>query len=186
MEVWETIKADPLVGARMLIAEYGDRLYSVALILTQESHSAEDLVSRTVRQAVVKIDRFDPAYSFWNWLYTILLNFYRTEQRKQRAEVADEPDFVERKAENLGAEEESEADFSGLDAELLREAVARLPPALRTVVALRYFEDKTLAEMIKIMGVPSGTVKSQLHRARLRLKEVLSKLFKEGEGVNEL
>ena len=71
MEVWETIKADPLVGARMLIAEYGDRLYSVALILTQESHSAEDLVSRTVRQAVVKIDRFDPVYSFWNWLYLV-------------------------------------------------------------------------------------------------------------------
>lgn len=184
MEVWETIKADPLVGARMLIAEYGDRLYSVALILTQESHSAEDLVSRTVRQAVVKIDRFDPVYSFWNWLYTIMLNFYRTDRRKQRAEVADEPDFVEREAENLSAEEA--ADFSGLDAELLREAVTRLPPTLRAVVALRYFEDKTLAEMIKIMGVPSGTVKSQLHRARMRLKEVLSKLFKEGGNANEL
>ena len=56
MGVWETIKADPLVGARMLIAEYGDRLYGVALILEQESHIAEDLVSRTVRQAVVKIE----------------------------------------------------------------------------------------------------------------------------------
>jgi RNA polymerase sigma-70 factor (ECF subfamily) len=64
--------------------------------------------------------------------------------------------------------------------------VARLPPSLRTVVALRYFEDKTLAEMITIMGLPPGTVKSQLHRARLRLKEVLSRLFKEGERANEL
>ena len=186
MGVSETIKADPLVGARMLIAEYGDRLYAVALILEQESHSAEDLVSRTVRQAVVKIDRFDSSYSFWNWLYTIMLNFYRTDQRKQRAEVADEPDFVERKAECLAVEEESEPDFPRLDAELLREAVARLPPSLRTVVALRYFEDKTLAEMITIMGMPPGTVKSQLHRARLRLKEVLSRLFKEGERANEL
>ena len=66
MEVWETIRAEPMAGARMLIAEYGDRLYSAALILTQESHSAEDLVSRTVRQAVVKTDRFDLSYSFWN------------------------------------------------------------------------------------------------------------------------
>ena len=185
MGVWETIKSDPMGGARMLIAEYGDRLYAVALILTQESHSAEDLVSRTVRQAVVKIDRFDSSYSFWNWLYTIMLNFYRTDQRKQRAEVDDEPDFIERKAECLGAEDEQNV-FSGIDAELLREAVTRLPPTLRAVVALRYFEDKTLAEMIKIMGVPSGTVKSQLHRARMRLKEVLSKLFKEGGNANEL
>ena len=186
MEIWETIKADPLVGARMLIAEYGDRLYAVALILEQESHSAEDLVSRTVRQAVVKIDRFDSSYSFWNWLYTIMLNFYRTDQRKQRAEVADEPDFVERSAECLGLEEQSDACLSEVDAELLRDAVARLPPSLRTVVALRYFEDKTLAEMITIMGMPPGTVKSQLHRARLRLKEVLSRLFKEGERASEL
>ena len=185
MEVWETIKADPLVGARMLIAEYGDRLYAVALILEQESHSAEDLVSRTVRQAVVKIDRFDSSYSFWNWLYTIMLNFYRTDQRKQRAEVADEPDFIERKAECLGAEDEQDV-FSGIDAELMREAVARLPSALRTVVVLRYFEDRTLAEMVKIMGVPSGTVKSHLYRARLRLKYILSRFFREGGKENEL
>ena len=186
MEVWETIKADPLVGARMLIADYGDRLYAFALILEQESHSAEDLVSRTVRQAVVKIDRFDPSYSFWNWLYTIMLNFYRTDQRKQRAEVADEPDFVERKAECLGAEDELDAGFSHVDAELLREAVARLPPALRTVVVLRYFEDRTLAEMVKIMGVPSGTVKCHLHRARVQLKDILSRFFGEGGRGNEL
>ena len=64
--------------------------------------------------------------------------------------------------------------------ENMREAVARLPPALRTVVMLRYFEDKTLDEMVKIMGVPSGTVKCRLHRARLRLKDVLSELFDKG------
>ena len=50
MEVWEAIKADPTAGAKMLIAEYGDRLYAAALIVAQESHTAEDLVLRTVRQ----------------------------------------------------------------------------------------------------------------------------------------
>jgi len=182
MEVWETIRAEPMAGARMLIAEYGDRLYSAALILTQESHSAEDLVSRTVRQAVVKIGRFDSSYSFWNWLYTIMLNFHRTDQRKRCAEVADESDFVEQRIDYLSADEETDTFLSGVDAELLREAVARLPPALRTVVMLRYFEDKTLAEMVKIMEVPSGTVKCHLHRARRRLKGVLVELFKKGES----
>jgi len=182
MEVWETIRAEPMAGARMLIAEYGDRLYSAALILTQESHSAEDLVSRTVRQAVVKIGRFDSSYSFWNWLYTIMLNFHRTDQRKQCAAVADEPDFVEQRIDCLSADEETDTFLSGVDAELLREAVARLPSALRTVVMLRYFEDKTLAEMVKIMDLPSGTVKCHLHRARLRLKGVLAELFKKGES----
>ena len=182
MDVWDEIKADPMVGARSLIAEYGDRLYSAALILVQESHGAEDLVSRTVRQAVVKIDKFNPAYSFWNWLYTIMLNQHRTDMRKQRAEVAAEPDFVERRIECMSAEVESESCLSGVDAELLREAVARLPPKLRMVVMLRYFEDKTLAEMSKILDEPSGTVKCHLHRARLWLRSVLSRLFGEGGG----
>ena len=180
MEVWDTIKADPTAGAKMLIAEYGDRLFAAALIIAQESHTAEDLVLRTVRQAVVKIDRFDPSYSFWNWLYTIMLNFHRTDQRKQQAEVADESDFVEKTIESSGADAGEAASLSDVDAELLREAVARLPPALRTVVMLRYFEDKTLDEMVKIMGVPSSTVKCRLHRARLRLKDVLSELFDKG------
>ena len=182
MEVWETIRTDPVIGAERLVAEYGDRLYAAALILAQASHGAEDLVSRTVCQAVAKIGRFDPSYSFWNWLYAILLNFHRTDLRKCKAEVADDSDFVERQLERASAETEACPSFSEVDADLLREAVERLPPALRTVVMLRYFEDKTLAEMVKIMGLPSGTVKCHLHRARARLKAVLSEIFKEGEG----
>ena len=46
MEIWEAIAADPQTGARRLIAEYGDRLFAAAMILVQEGHGAEDLVSR--------------------------------------------------------------------------------------------------------------------------------------------
>lgn len=182
MEIWEAIKTDPVAGARMLIDEYGDRLYSAALILVHESHGAEDLVSRTICRAVAKIGGFTPSYSFWNWLYTIMLNFYRTDLRKHKAEVAHDSDFVERRMERISAEAEMASAFSEVDAALLRDAVARLPPVMRTVVMLRYFEDKTLAEMVKIMGVPSGTVKTHLHRARSRLKAVLADAFKEGAG----
>ena len=55
MEIWEAIAADPQAGAKRLIAEYGDRLFAAAMILTQESHSAEDLVSRTFCQVLTKI-----------------------------------------------------------------------------------------------------------------------------------
>ena len=180
MEIWEAIAADPQTGARRLIAEYGDRLFAAAMILVQEGHGAEDLVSRTFQQVVVKIEKFDPAYSFWNWLYTIMLNFHRSDLRKSRAEVAESPDFIEASAEDENC---ILARLSAIDAELLRQAVTRLPSEMRTVVMLRYFEDRTLSEMVKILGIPSGTVKVRLHRARARLNAMLSKLF--GEGVKK-
>lgn len=177
MEIYETIAVDPQNGARRLIVEYGDRLFAAAMILTHESHSAEDLVSHTFQQAVTKISRFNPAYSFWNWLYTILLNFYRTDLRKHRAIVAETSDFIENNVEN---EPTKLSRLSEVDAELLRHAVACLPPEMRVVVMLRYFEDRTLSEMVQILGIPSGTVKVRLHRARARLNTILSRLFDEG------
>lgn len=179
MEIWETLKNDPVTGAERLVAEYGDRLFSAAFMLSQDRHSAEELVSRTICQAVVKVGLFDPSYSFWNWLYTILLNFFRTDLRKCRAEVADDPDFVE---EHYDPADTPDARLSAVDAELMREAVARLPPSLRVVVLLRYFEDRTLDEIVQITGAPSGTVKVRLHRARAQLNRILSSLFGKEEG----
>ena len=120
MEIWKAIAADPQTGARRLIAEYGDRLFAAAMILVQETHGAEDLVSRTFQQAVVKIEKFAPAYSFWNWLYTIMLNFHRSDLRKNRAEVAESPDLIETSAED---ESGILARLSATDAELLRHSV---------------------------------------------------------------
>ena len=105
------------------------------------------------------------------------MNFHRSDLRKNRAEVAESPDLIETSAED---ESGILARLSATDAELLRQAVTRLPPEMRTVVMLRYFEDRTLSEMVKILGIPSGTVKVRLHRARARLNAMLSKLFGEG------
>ena len=79
------MKDNPQTGAHRLIAEYGNRLYAAALILVHESHAAEDLVARTIRQAMIKIRLYDEKYSFWNWLYIILLNFHRSDLRKNKA-----------------------------------------------------------------------------------------------------
>ena len=176
MKIWEEIKSDARKGAGRLIAEYGDRLYSAALILTQDGHSAEDLVSRTVRQAVVKIGRYKPEHDFWNWLYTIQLNFWRSDMRKFHVEVAESADFIEKYAETAADEREAPA-LSAADAERVRGAVSLLVPAMRAVVELYYFEERTLDETAKLLGIPLGTVKCHLHRARMTLSAMLSPLF---------
>ena len=161
MDIGEEIRADAERGAQRLLAEFWDRLYGASLILCKESHAAEDLVFRTFAQAILKIDQYNPEQPFWGWLYAILLNYFRGDLRKMKAEVADEVDCGE-----IAACMEGER------------AVANLPPALRETVVLRYFEDKTLQEMAKLMDVPVGTVKSRLHLARRGLKRSLEEAFK--------
>ena len=180
MDIWNVIKDNPQVGAHRLIAEYGNRLYAAALILVHESHAAEDLVARTIRQAMIKIRLYDEKYSFWNWLYIILLNFHRSDLRKNKAEVANSADFFENN-DFFEYSTDSDLHLSNVDAELMREAVARLHVNLREVVMLRYFEDKTLAEIEQILKLPLGTVKNRLHRARISLNAILFKMFTCGD-----
>ena len=89
MEVWEEIGADTEKGAQRLVAEFWDRLFGASLVLCKEEHLAEDLVFRTFAQAIVKIDQYNASLPFWNWLYAILLNYFRADLRKMKAEVGE-------------------------------------------------------------------------------------------------
>ncbi len=180
MEIWEDIKVDAEKGARRLVAEFWDRLYGASLILCRDEHAAEDLVFRTFSQALLKINQYDPDQPFWGWLYAILLNYFRGDMRKMKAEVSDEAENGE--GSGMEVADEALARLPEMDAEVVRSAVARLSPVLRETIVLRYFEDKTLQEMALLMKVPVGTVKSRLHLARRGLKRSLGKVFKEEDN----
>ena len=92
MEIWEEIRADAEKGAKRLVAEFWDRLFGASLVLCKDEHAAEDLVMRTFAQVVVKIDQYDDRRPFWNWLYAILLNYFRGDLRKMKAEVGEDGD----------------------------------------------------------------------------------------------
>ena len=179
MEAWEQIPLDAEVGARMLVAEYGDRLFRAAVLLCRDEHIAEDLVFRTLERVVEQIDRYDASLPFWNWLYAIMLNFFRMDMRKRKAFVPEKPSFVDDCLERTG--ETLPARLSQMDADIIRETVQRLSPPFRETVVLRYFEDKTLQEMVKILSVPVGTVKWRLHQARKELEGMLLAVFKDKE-----
>ena len=181
MEVWEEIRSDTGKGAKRLVAEFWDRLFGASLVLCKDEHAAEDLVLRTFAQVIVKIDQYDESRPFWNWLYAILLNYFRGDLRKMRAEVGEDSDCCDY-AEGTADEDMSAERLAGMDAAIVRRAVSRLSPVLREVVMLRYFEDKTLQEMSQLMKVPMGTVKSRLHLARRSLKKSLERVFNEKES----
>ena len=174
MEVWEEIEANPEKGSQRLIDEYGSRLYAAASVLCQDLAAAEDLVLRTLAQAVRKIAQYRGRAPFFSWLYRIMFNFWRMDCRgKDVALVLSEtmPESPDPGMEGV------ERLLASVDAEAVRTAIRRLSPVLREAVLLRYFEDRSIAEMSEILGVPQGTVMSRLFNARAVLHGILA-----GEG----
>ena len=174
MEVWEEIEANPERGSQRLIDEYGNRLYAAASVLCPDLLSAEDLVFRTLAQAVRKIAQYRGRAPFFSWLYRIMLNFRHMDCRGKDVELVFSETLPETPDPDM---EDVESLLASVDADTVRKAVRRLSPVLREAVLLRYFEDRSIAEMADILGVPQGTVMSRLFNARAVLHGILA-----GEG----
>lgn len=171
MEVWQEIRKNQERGAKRLVSEYGDRLFAAATLLCRNDSDAEGLVFRVFEQAIRKIHTFEPTGDFFNWLYTIMLNFRRMELRKKRVQIVLLGDLgdLSKIADGLVKELVGRA---GLDT--VHKALASISPILREVVVRHYFKDESVATMATSLGVSEGTIKSRLYNAREVLHELLS------------
>ena len=179
MEVWEEIEANPERGAQRLIDEYGNRLYAAATLLCPNQADAEELVFRTLAQAVRKIAQYRGRAPFFSWLYRIMLNFRHMDCRGKDVELVFPETLPEIPDPGM---EEVERLLATVDAETVRKAVCNLSPVLREVILFRYFEDRSIAEMSDILGVPQGTVMSRLFNARAVLHGILAGERPAGKG----
>ena len=152
------------------IRQYGKRLYGLCLTLCADSYEAEDLYQDTWLQVMRNIDKYDRSRPFEPWLTRICVNLYRNQLRKwSRSPV--QQTFVNSEAKeallnNVHAREDE--DFTDLYT-----AIDGLPEKLRLTVVLFYFYEMDVAAVSQTLGIPVGTVKSRLNRARNQLKEVL-------------
>ena len=151
------------------IQQYGKRLYGLCLSLCADAFEADDLYQDTWLRVVKSFSQYDPERAFEPWLTKICVNTYRSALRR----VGRSPLLTFRTNEEKDALLRAVPAPEKADYALLYEAIARLPEKLRVAVILFYFEDMDVAAAARAMGVPEGTVKSRLHKARKRLKEVL-------------
>ncbi len=153
-----------------------DLMYRVALRMTGEPASAEDLVQDTVLKAFRAWDSFRQGTNARGWLLTILRNtFINDYRRRRRAPALVDIDVAEPRAiihEQAGQDPEGEFFHALVDDRILA-AIDALPDEFREAVVLSDIEGMSYAQIAETLEVPVGTVKSRLSRGRRQLQGAL-------------
>jgi RNA polymerase sigma-70 factor, ECF subfamily len=163
------------------VLEYLDAMYGVALRMTKDEASAEDLVHDTIVKAVRAQDQYRPGTNLKAWLLRILTNTFINRHRRGGLErdVLEGPDAGPLAERWIGAstmramrDPEHEA-LAPLVEEEVRAALDSLPEHFRLAIVLSDVEGMSYKEIADVMGCPVGTVMSRLHRARKTLQIAL-------------
>ncbi len=147
-------------------------MYNIALRITGDPDAASDCAQEAFIRAYKALHQYDPGLSFGPWIFRIVTNASLNHVQRWHAHqtVVDElPESVE--PEGSGPE------ASALRREALSEVVAamsELPPAYRAALTLRHMQQLSYQEVADTLGIPLGTVKTHLHRARAALKARLA------------
>ena len=153
------------------IRQYGKRLYGLCLSLCASTFEADDLYQDTWLRVVKSMPQYDPSREFEPWLTKICVNTYRNTLRR----IARSPLLDFRTNEEKDALLQSVPAADNPDYAPLYDAIDGLPGKFRLAVILFYFENMNIAATAQVLGVPEGTVKSRLSKARKLLKEVLGR-----------
>lgn len=151
------------------IRQYGKRLYGLCLSLCANTFEADDLYQDTWLKVLKNFSQFDSSKEFEPWLTQICVNTYRNALRRiKRSPFLNFQTNEEKDAWLSAVPATEKEDYSELHA-----AIQKLPEKLRMCVILFYFEGMDIAATASALGIPEGTVKSRLSKARQKLKEVL-------------
>ena len=159
---------------RSLFEAYRDRVYSIALYaLAGDEGAAADMTQQVFLKLMTRIGQFRGDAEFTTWLYRLVVNTCRDEQRKQRRLVA-MPDLalVKTSAKETPAKSYARREI----AELVQTAVTSLKPKLRWPIVLKYSEELSYEEIAAVLGCSKGTVASRLNRAHRALAKKLGQL----------
>ncbi len=169
---------------RELLSRYERPAFSLVYRMVRDRTLAEDLAQETFIRAFNAIASYDPAYRFSNWIFKIANNLTIDHLRRRKLDTVSidgSPHATSRYEEErtslaLVSGEESRAAYVE-NKELggqIEQAIGTLRPEYRTVILLRHVEGHAYEEIADVMGIPLGTVKTYLHRARAELKERLT------------
>jgi len=153
------------------------RVYSLCLRMLGNTAEAEEMAQEAFLQLFRKIQTFRGESAFSTWLHRLSVNVVLMHLRKKQLplvsldETVDPDEAVEGPKRDIG--EEDPLLVGALDRVTLEDAIAQLPPGYRQVFLLHDVDGYEHNEIAEMMDCSIGNSKSQLHKARLRLRELL-------------
>ncbi len=173
-------------ACRALVDRYQHSVYNLINRMVRDPGVAEELAQDTFVKALGALHGFDPAYRFVTWVLRIAHNTAIDHLRRRRVATVpiDGPEdqpvsdaiLVDR-SQRTPLELAEQADLR----RTLDWALAQLRPEYRRMIVLRYLEDLSYEEIVEVVGLPLGTVKSHLHRARAEMAVLVAGRTKPAE-----
>jgi RNA polymerase sigma-70 factor (ECF subfamily) len=176
-ELIEKAKQGNAEAFQALYDKHRRRVYSLCLRMTSNTAEAEDLTQEAFLQLYRKIATFRGESAFSTWLHRLSVNVVLMHLRKKNLPVVS----LEETTQGSGEEDTQKKDFGADDISLagsidrlqLQRAVNDLPPGYRTIFVLHDVEGYEHNEIAQIVGCSIGNSKSQLHKARMKLRDLL-------------
>jgi len=171
-----------------IVHAYGDRVYNLILRLVGNPSEAEDLAQEVFVTVFKSIESYRGEAKLSTWILRIAANHAKNRikylsRRRTTNQDTDGTDAMEMadegKAPAQGHFDAPDVALESAELEkLMQESIALLDEEHRLVIVLRDVEDLSYEEIMEITGLPEGTVKSRLHRARMALKVMLEDKIK--------
>jgi RNA polymerase sigma-70 factor (ECF subfamily) len=165
-------------ACRALVDRHSRSVLTLIARMVRDQGVAEELAQDAFVKAFGALRSFDPSYKFSNWMLRIAHNVAIDHLRKARPPLVSIDDDASGRdlADVLADGREPSAFDRAVRQDFrddLEDALARLRPEFRRLVVMRYIEDLSYEDIAEVVGLPLGTVKSHLHRARAALGRLL-------------
>ncbi len=163
-----------------IVLTFSRRIFNLAYRFTSSVEAAEDLTQEVFVRIYKTLGQFDPKQgNLPNWLMRLARNLiiddYRHRQRNPQNSMADTVDNHTYHLRSVGTSAHREVERKELCGQI-QEGIDKLPKDLKTCVILRDIEELSYKEIVEILDIPEGTVKSRINRGRIELAKVLRRM----------
>ena len=163
-----------------IVQTYSRRIYNLAYRFTSRADAAEDLTQEVFIRVYRSLDQYNPKQGdLQNWLMRLARNLiiddYRKRQRAPQDEAAEDLEDHQYHLRASGGTVQREMERRELGAQV-QAGIDKLSPDLRTCVILRDIEELSYQEIVDLLKIPEGTVKSRINRGRIELAKILRRM----------
>jgi len=164
-----------------LVGLYGPKVFNLIAYMCGDRDQADDLTQEAFLKAFKSIGNYKGDASFYTWIYRIAVNTVLSQRRTDLRKSRGVEDLAA--TARIGSDPHTSDPLSILEraeqVDVVQRAIKELPPEAAAVVVLRDMESLPYRQIADVLGLPAGTVRSRLFRARMTLRDILKGLLGE-------